>query len=48
LAQRISSINALSLLCEKVGADIQEVSYACGLDSRIGSKFLNASIGKKN
>ncbi|OUM59289.1 hypothetical protein PIROE2DRAFT_21261 [Piromyces sp. E2] len=45
LAQRISSINALSLLCEKVGADIQEVSYACGLDSRIGPKFMNASVG---
>ncbi|ORX42451.1 nucleotide sugar dehydrogenase [Piromyces finnis] len=45
LAQRISSINALSALCEEVGADIQEVSYACGLDTRIGSKFLNASIG---
>jgi len=45
LAQRISSINALSLLCEKVGADIQEVSYACGLDTRIGPKFMNASVG---
>ncbi|KAG4082297.1 nucleotide sugar dehydrogenase [Neocallimastix lanati (nom. inval.)] len=45
LAQRISSINSLSALCEEVGADIQEVSYACGLDSRIGPKFLNASIG---
>ncbi|KAL6612268.1 UDP-glucose dehydrogenase [Neocallimastix sp. 'constans'] len=45
LAQRISSINALSLLCEKVGADIKEVSYACGLDTRIGPKFMNASVG---
>ncbi|KAG4097256.1 UDP-glucose dehydrogenase [Neocallimastix lanati (nom. inval.)] len=45
LAQRISSINSLSSLCEEVGADIQEISYACGLDSRIGPKFLNASIG---
>jgi UDPglucose 6-dehydrogenase len=45
LAQRISSINSLSTLCEEVGADIQEISYACGLDSRIGSKFLNASVG---
>ncbi|OUM69270.1 hypothetical protein PIROE2DRAFT_65831 [Piromyces sp. E2] len=45
LAQRISSINSLSALCEEVGADIQEVSYACGLDSRIGPKFLNASVG---
>jgi len=45
LAQRISSINALSALCEEIGADIQEVSYACGLDSRIGPKFLKASVG---
>jgi len=33
------------LLCEKVGADIQEVSYACGLDTRLGPKFMNASVG---
>ncbi|MCX8097058.1 MAG: nucleotide sugar dehydrogenase [Spirochaetes bacterium] len=45
LAQRISSINALSELCEKVGADIEEVSRNVGLDSRIGSKFLKASVG---
>jgi len=45
LAQRISSINSLSVLCEETGADIQEIALACGLDSRIGSKFLNASIG---
>lgn len=45
LAQRVSSINALSELCEKTGADISEVSKAIGLDSRIGSKFLNASVG---
>jgi UDPglucose 6-dehydrogenase len=45
LAQRISSINSLSALCEETGADIQEIALACGLDSRIGSKFLNASIG---
>jgi len=45
LAQRISSINALSALCEEVGADIQEVSYAVGLDSRIGPKFLKDSVG---
>jgi len=45
LAQRISSINSLSVLCEEIGADIQEVSYACGLDSRIGSKFLKPSVG---
>jgi len=45
LSQRISSINAISALCEKTGADIAEVAYAVGMDSRIGPKFLNASIG---
>lgn len=45
LAQRISSINAVSALCEKTDADIAEISYAVGSDSRIGPKFLNASIG---
>jgi UDPglucose 6-dehydrogenase len=45
LAQRISSINALSAICESTGADIEEVSKACGLDSRIGPKFLKASVG---
>jgi UDPglucose 6-dehydrogenase len=45
LAQRISSINAISALCERTGADVSEVSHAIGMDSRIGSKFLNASIG---
>jgi UDPglucose 6-dehydrogenase len=45
LAQRISSINAISALCEKTDADIAEVSRAVGMDSRIGSKFLNASLG---
>ena len=45
LAQRISSVNAISALCEKADADISEISYAIGSDSRIGSKFLNASIG---
>ena len=45
LAQRISSINTISALCEKTDADITEVSRAVGMDSRIGSKFLNASIG---
>ena len=45
LAQRISSINALSELCEKTGADITEVSRAIGMDSRIGAKFLKASVG---
>lgn len=45
LAQRISSINSLSAVCEATGADITEVAKAVGLDSRIGSKFLQASIG---
>lgn len=45
LAQRISSINALSELCEKTGANINEVSKAIGMDSRIGSKFLKSSVG---
>jgi UDPglucose 6-dehydrogenase len=45
LAQRISSINSLSAICEKTGADIEEVSTAIGLDTRIGSKFLNVSVG---
>ncbi len=45
LAQRISSINSLSELCEKTGADIDELSKAIGMDHRIGSKFLKASVG---
>ncbi|KAK4526959.1 hypothetical protein GAYE_SCF31G4879 [Galdieria yellowstonensis] len=45
LAQRVSSINAVSALCESSGADVDEVSTAVGLDSRIGSKFLKASVG---
>ncbi|KAF1838432.1 UDP-glucose 6-dehydrogenase [Decorospora gaudefroyi] len=45
LAQRISSINALSAMCEAVGADIDEVSFAVGLDKRIGSRMLKASVG---
>src|SRR3954468_20148411 len=45
LAQRISSVNALSALCEATGADIDEVTYAAGMDSRIGPKFLKASVG---
>ena len=45
LAQRISSINSISALCEKTDANVAEVSKAIGLDSRIGSKFLNASVG---
>ena len=45
LAQRVSSINALSELCEATGADVQEVAKAIGMDSRIGPKFLQASVG---
>lgn len=45
LAQRISSINALSELCEKTGADVTEVARAIGTDSRIGPKFLKAGVG---
>ena len=45
LAQRISSINAISSLCEKTDADVVNVASAIGFDDRIGDKFLNASIG---
>jgi UDPglucose 6-dehydrogenase len=45
LAQRVSSINAFSALCEETGADIDEVALAMGLDKRIGSKFLKAGPG---
>lgn len=45
LAQRVSSINAISELCEVTGADVNEVARAIGADSRIGSKFLKASVG---
>ena len=45
LAQRVSSINSLSELCEKTEADVNEVAKAIGMDSRIGSKFLKASVG---
>src|SRR5690606_5003964 len=45
LAQRVSSINAISELCEVTGANVNEVAIAIGLDSRIGSKFLKASVG---
>jgi UDPglucose 6-dehydrogenase len=45
LAQRISSINSVSALCEKTDADIVEVARAVGMDSRLGNKFLNASVG---
>ena len=45
LAQRISSINSISALCEATGADVDEVALAVGMDSRIGPKFLKASVG---
>jgi len=45
LAQRVSSINAMSELCEVTEADVQEVAKAIGMDSRIGPKFLKASVG---
>ena len=45
LAQRISSINSISALCEKAGADIGEIAHAIGTDTRIGAQFLNASVG---
>ncbi len=45
LAQRVSSINTISALCEKTNADIEEVAKAVGMDSRIGSKFLKAGVG---
>ena len=45
LAQRISSINSISALCEKTEADVGEVAYAIGTDTRIGAKFLKASVG---
>ncbi len=45
LAQRISSINSIGVICEATGADVREVSRAIGLDSRIGSKFLHSGPG---
>ena len=45
LAQRISSINAISAICEVTGADVSEVANSVGADTRIGSKFLKASVG---
>jgi UDPglucose 6-dehydrogenase len=45
LAQRISSINAISALCEATGANVDEVAHAIGTDSRIGPKFLKSSVG---
>ncbi|KAL3417790.1 UDP-glucose 6-dehydrogenase [Phlyctema vagabunda] len=45
LAQRVSSINTISAVCERTGADINEVAYSIGLDPRIGSQFLKAGLG---
>lgn len=45
LAQRVSSINTVSMLCEKTGADVREVAKAIGSDSRIGANYLSASVG---
>jgi UDPglucose 6-dehydrogenase len=45
LAQRVSSINAISALCERTEADVTEVAHAIGLDSRIGPRFLQAGVG---
>ena len=45
LAQRISSVNSISALCEATGADVSQVAKAVGTDSRVGHKFLNASVG---
>jgi len=45
LAQRVSSINAMSAICEATGANVQELSKAIGMDSRIGPKFLQSSVG---
>ncbi|XP_077988764.1 UDP-glucose 6-dehydrogenase-like [Glandiceps talaboti] len=45
LAQRISSINAMSAVCEATGADVSEVAHAIGTDNRLGPRFLQASLG---
>lgn len=45
LAQRVSSINSISALCERTGADVEEVARAVGMDDRIGNKFLQSSVG---
>jgi len=45
LAQRISSINSISALCEATGADVSQVAFAIGKDTRVGAKFLQASVG---
>lgn len=45
MAQRISAINSISAICEATGANVSEVAHGIGTDSRIGPKFLTASIG---
>ncbi|GFN15966.1 hypothetical protein AtubIFM55763_007075 [Aspergillus tubingensis] len=45
LAQRISSINSISAICEKTGADVDQVARAIGMDARIGPQFLKAGVG---
>ena len=45
LAQRVSSINSISSICEKTEADVEEVARAIGMDARIGNKFLKSSVG---
>lgn len=45
LAQRVSSINSISALCEATGADVSEISRAVGMDDRIGKRFLQSSVG---
>jgi UDPglucose 6-dehydrogenase len=45
LATKISYINEIANICEKAGADVNMIAYGIGLDSRIGTKFLNAGIG---
>ena len=46
LAQRVSTINAVSRVCERTGADVTQVAKAVGADSRLGSKFLVPSLGE--
>lgn len=45
LAQRVSSINSISILCEEYEADVKEIKTCIGLDKRIGDKFINSSVG---
>ena len=45
LAQRVSSINSIAILCEEYEADVKEVKKCIAADTRIGDKFLNSSVG---